>query len=115
MSAFIQMAIAGALCGFVVGRFLQKLLQTPQMLILLALGMGLLLSQLAVRLPPRESYWLYCATADLVCGIVIIVLIGSSDDDFWKRFRKKTSKALEKLLAKVKELAPTPAPKPFPA
>jgi len=114
MGAYIQMAVVGALCGFIVGSVWQKLLTKLPVLVLSALCIGIFISKIARQLPPEEYYYVYNSVAVAACGTVLFLIIGS-DDDSWKRFRKKTSEALKKLLAKVKELAPTSAPKPLPA
>ncbi len=49
-------------------------------------------------------------------SVAIGYAAGFWDNGDWrKRIKRKTSTALEKLLARVKELAPTPRPTPAPA
>ena len=46
--------------------------------------------------------------------IALLVTFLGGNNTFWKRLKQSTSKAREKLLAKVRELAPAPRPVPIP-
>lgn len=70
---------------------------------------GALLAQLGIYFfePPFLNFVTW-----VVAHVVGLLLAGFFGGGGWKRFKAKTSAAKEKLLAKVRELAPVPQPIP---
>lgn len=113
---FVTMAIVGGLAGYLNGKYRKWLMRFGLVgSIICGHSVGVLLVTSAAALARNMSPVVETAAVSIgltAFCIVIVVTIYFDDDDRWKRFRKKTSERLRKLLEKVKEAVPSPAPRP---
>jgi hypothetical protein len=73
---------------------------------------GIFGSQMAFVFP--EPFPLFAITVVNIAWLIALFLTMFFGGGGWKRLKKKMSAAKEKLLAKVRELAPAPQPVPVP-
>jgi|GEM_PF-5144444 hypothetical protein len=115
MVPFVQMMVIAAIVGFFVGKTTKASGNDPLVFNLCVLIAGMILAYVIYLLIGKsDAFDEYGVTSGVVAIAVAVYVMHFDNDEWRKRFKKKTSQALEKLVAKVKELAPTPPVKPMP-